>query len=64
MEQEEIIYIITNIFIITNITHLSGNVCKLQPCRHNSVSDSIFGITSGNVPSLLRDTSNVCRCVS
>jgi len=49
---------------ITNIAHLSGNVCKSQPIRRNFVSDFSFGITSGNVPNLLKDTSNVCRCVS
>jgi len=49
---------------ITNISHLSGNVCKSQYCRRNTVSDFIFGITSGNVPNLLKDTSNLCRCVS
>jgi len=49
---------------ITNISHLSGNVCKPQPIRFNTVSDSIFGIISGNVPNVLSDTSNVCRCVS
>jgi len=49
---------------LTNINHLSGNVYKSQPSRCNSVSDSIFGITSGNVPNLLKDTYNVCRCVS
>jgi len=38
---------------IINISHLSGNVCKSQNCRCNSVSDSIFDITSGNVPNLL-----------
>jgi len=49
---------------INNISHLSGNVCKPQSCRCNSVSDTIFGINSGNAPSLLPDTANVCRCVS
>jgi len=49
---------------ITNISHLSGNVCKSHNLRCNFVSDSIFGITSGNLPNILRDTYNVCRCVS